>query len=119
MSVFLNLAQKIRDAYWKLCEKFHAMVEKIRSLNPAYKQPGDGSDGTCDCIGLIIGAIRRMGLKWTGIHGSNYAARYQTVDLEYITSPDDLEKDDVVSAPCTAAFPWESSCFTSVWRTGN
>ena len=100
MSTFLNLAQKIKEAYWKLCEKFQSMIEKIKSLNPAYKQPGTGDDGTCDCIGLIIGAIRRMGLKWVGIHGSNYAARYQTVDLEYIENVSDLEVYDVVYKAC-------------------
>ena len=57
---------------WKeLVQKFLAMIDVIKRLNPAYKQPGDGSNGVCDCIGLIIGALRRMGLKWTGIHGSN------------------------------------------------
>ena len=80
----------------QLIEKFLSMVAKIKSLNPAYKQPGDGSNGLCDCIGLIIGAIRRMGLKWKGIHGSNYAARYETVDLKYISKESDLELGDVV-----------------------
>ena len=80
----------------ELVKQFLDMVAKIKSLNPAYKQPGDGSDGTCDCIGLIIGALRRMGLKWTGIHGSNYAARYQTVDLKYISSEAELQLGDAV-----------------------
>lgn len=79
-----------------LIQKFLEMVAKIKSLNPAYKQPGDGSNGYCDCIGLIIGALRRMGLKWTGIHGSNYAARYQTVNLAYIASESELQVGDYV-----------------------
>ena len=82
--------------YDALIQKFLAMVAVIKSLNPAYKQPGDGSNGICDCIGLIIGAIRRMGLKWTGIHGSNYAARYQVVDLRKITALSDLRLGDVM-----------------------
>lgn len=90
------LAGKVLEIYRQLRDKFLQMVEKIKKLNPAYKQPGDGSDGTCDCIGLIIGAIRRMGLKWTGIHGSNYAARYQTANLEYIAQLKDLQLGDVV-----------------------
>ena len=100
MNVWQNLAQRVIEVYRSLVNKFLSMVEKIKSLNPAYKQPGDGSDGTCDCIGLIIGAIRRMGLKWTGIHGSNYAARYQTVDLKYIESESELELGDVVYKGC-------------------
>ena len=84
----------------QLVQRFLEMVEKIKSLNPAYKQPGDGSDGVCDCIGLIIGALRRMGLKWTGIHGSNYAARYQTVGLLYINKESELELGDAVYKAC-------------------
>lgn len=83
-----------------MIQKFLEMVKKILSTNPAYKQPGDGSDGTCDCIGLIIGAIRRMGLAWKGIHGSNYAARYETVKLEFISKTSDLELGDVVYKAC-------------------
>lgn len=79
-----------------LVRKFLEMIAKIKSLNPAYKQPGDGSNGVCDCIGLIIGALRRMGLKWTGIHGSNYAARYETDGLAFIASEKDLALGDAV-----------------------
>lgn len=79
-----------------LIQKFLSMVALIKSLNPAYKQPGDGSNGVCDCIGLIIGAIRRMGLKWTGIHGSNYAARYQIVNLQKITALSEIQMGDVM-----------------------
>lgn len=82
--------------YKELVKQFLDKVQEIKRLNPAYKQPGDGSNGVCDCIGLVIGAIRRMGLKWTGIHGSNYAARYQTVDLRYISNESELELGDLV-----------------------
>ena len=91
-----KLIGKVLEIWQQLRDKFLDMVDKIEKLNPAYKQPGDGSDGTCDCIGLEIGAIRRMGLKWTGIHGSNYAARYQTINLEYIENISDLEAGDIV-----------------------
>ena len=50
-------------------------VQEIKAEAPTYRLGGDGSDGTCDCIGLIIGAIRRAGGRWPGTHGSNYAAR--------------------------------------------
>lgn len=96
MKVIATLIGKVLEIYHQLRDKFLQMVETIRKLNPAYKQPGDGSDGTCDCIGLEIGALRRMGLKWTGIHGSNYAARYQTVNLEYIEDAGQLEKGDII-----------------------
>ena len=80
--------------------KFLTKVREIFASNPKRREPGDGSDGTCDCIGLIIGAIRRMGLKWTGIHGSNWAARKEFVKLEPIKSVSDLEEGDVVLKGC-------------------
>jgi hypothetical protein len=57
-------------------EQFLEKVQSIVNEHPTYRLGGDGSDGTCDCIGLVIGAIRRAGGGWTGTHGSNYAARF-------------------------------------------
>lgn len=54
---------------------FLAKVDEIEAASPSYKLGHDGSNGFCDCIGLIVGAIRRAGGKWPGIHGSNWAAR--------------------------------------------
>ena len=65
-------------------------VNAIYDSNPTYRQPGDGSDGTCDCIGLIIGAIRRSGGTWSGIHGTNYAVRQQIEEKLEIKSVNDL-----------------------------
>lgn len=79
-----------------LLKTFLNNVQVIKATNPKYRQPGDGSDGTCDCIGLIIGAIRRMGLKWTGIHGTNWTARCGSVKFRAITSENDLELGDIV-----------------------
>lgn len=53
----------------------------------AYAPGGDGSGGLCDCIGLIIGAVRLAGGKWTGTHGSNWAARNEMRTLSRITEP--------------------------------
>ena len=82
--------------YEETVKKFLAKVLVIYNLNPKRREPGDGSDGYCDCIGLIIGAIRRMGLKWTGIHGSNWAARKEIVGLEPIKDIKQLELGDIV-----------------------
>ena len=57
-------------------DAFLRSVQEIKAEAPTYRLGGDGSDGTCDCIGLIIGAIRRAGGRWPGTHGSNYAARF-------------------------------------------
>lgn len=61
-----------------------------------YRLGGDGSDGECDCIGLLIGALKLMGLKWPWTHGSNYAARNQINDLHYVSSANQLEPGMVV-----------------------
>lgn len=82
--------------YAEAVRKFLEKILVIFNSNPKRREPGDGSDGYCDCIGLIIGAIRRMGLKWTGIHGSNWAARKEIVNLEPIKSQSDLEVGDIV-----------------------
>ena len=86
--------------YAALVKKFLEKVLQIFNSNPKRREPGDGSDGYCDCIGLIIGAIRRMGLKWTGIHGSNWAARKEVEKLEKINSVNDLSVGDLVLKGC-------------------
>lgn len=53
-----------------------------------YKLGMDGTGGQCDCIGLIIGGVRLAGGKWTGTHGSNWAARNAVKNLNQI--PDNV-----------------------------
>lgn len=81
-------------------EKFLAYVEQIAVEEPAYKLGHDGSDGYCDCIGLIIGAIRRAGGQWRGIHGSNYAARSEITRLSRIGSASELAPGEAVFKAC-------------------
>lgn len=68
--------------------KFLAGLNAIIDSRPSYKLGQDGRNGQCDCIGLIIGAIRRAGGEWKGTHGSNYAARNEMQTME---SPPRLE----------------------------
>ena len=56
-------------------KKFLTRVEEIAAEGPGYQHGHSGDDHLCDCIGLVIGAIRRAGGQWRGLHGSNYAAR--------------------------------------------
>lgn len=77
-------------------EAFVQKVEEIRQEQPTYRLGGDGSDGTCDCIGLIIGSIRRNGGSWTGTHGTNYTARNELEYLLPLNSADDLNVGEVV-----------------------
>lgn len=79
-----------------ILEAFIAQVEAIAQASPVYRLGGDGSDGTCDCIGLVIGAIRQAGGAWMGTHGSNYAARYEMRELLPVTEAGELCLGDVV-----------------------
>lgn len=88
-----------------LLETFLQNLDAIAAENPSYRLGGDGSDGTCDCVGLIIGAIRRSGGAWNGIHGSNWAARNTVENLDPITSISDLTIGEAVFK---AASPGES-----------
>lgn len=75
---------------------FLSKVREIAASKPFYEEGKDGSNGSCDCIGLIIGAIRRAGGSWTGTHGSNYAARYEMRELIPVIDAEDLNIGDVV-----------------------
>ena len=55
---------------------FIAAVMVFVKAKPKYKL-GCKSLTFCDCIGMVIGALKKSGLGWKGIHGSNYAARYR------------------------------------------
>ncbi len=77
-------------------EVFIAKVEEIAAEDPAYRIGGTGTDGTCDCIGLIVGAFRRAGGKWTGAKGTNYAARNEMVSLKPIVGSSELVVGEVV-----------------------
>lgn len=58
--------------------EFVQWIEKNAARVTHYEKGGDGSNGGCDCIGLIIGAWRMAGNSWPWTHGSNYTARYLT-----------------------------------------
>lgn len=71
-------------------------VDEIAAEGPSYKLGHDGSDGSCDCIGLIIGALNRCGVKWPGIHGSNWAARNAMAWMLPVSDASDLTVGDIV-----------------------
>lgn len=75
---------------------FLSNVQKNANRVNQYDQGFDGSNGKCDCIGLINGAIRLSGQKWTGTHGSNYAARNETENLHEVTKTSQLSPGEVV-----------------------
>ena len=76
--------------------KFLACVQgNVERINH-YENAGDGSGGGCDCIGLIIGALRLAGFRWPGTHGSNWAARKAVDGLQYIKSAGECFLGEIV-----------------------
>lgn len=75
---------------------FLAAVDAIQAERPTYRLGGKAEDGTCDCIGLIIGALNRCGVKWPGIHGSNWAARNAMTWMLPVSDASDLTVGDIV-----------------------
>lgn len=66
-------------------ESFLEAVAAIADEKPVYRLGGTGADGTCDCVGLIMGAMRRVdpGITFP-LHSSNYFARRKTEALSPI-----------------------------------
>lgn len=76
---------------------FLSCVQKNVARITHYENVGDGSgNGGCDCIGLIIGALRLAGFRWPGVHGSNWTARNAMDSLNYINSASDCFLGEIV-----------------------
>ena len=75
---------------------FVAAVKRNGARVTAYKLGESGDNGQCDCIGLIIGAIRLCGERWRGVHGTNYAARNEMRSLLRIADASELALGDLV-----------------------
>ena len=72
-------------------------VYSIYVEQPEYRIGGDGSDGTCDCIGMPRGALEREGVTDVkNMDGTNQAARKTIENLREISSVSDLQLGDVV-----------------------
>ena len=76
--------------------KFLECVQQNVNRVNRYQHGGDGRGGWCDCIGLIIGAVRLAGGEWRGTHGSNWAARNAIKGLSRITGAKDLFLGEIV-----------------------
>lgn len=77
-------------------DKFLSCVKENAARTHAYESGHDGSDGKCDCIGLIIGALKLAGFKWPGVHGSNWAARNAMDSLQYIPDATEMYVGEIV-----------------------
>ena len=78
-------------------EKYVEGVNSIYVEQPAYQLGHDGSDGTCDCIGMGRGGLERGGAEGvTGMKGTNYAARHTILNMQKIKNAGQLCLGDVV-----------------------
>ena len=78
-------------------EKYVEGVISIYVEQPKYQTGHDGSDGSCDCIGMCRGGLKREGVEnVTGMSGTNYAARNTILGLKKIKSVEQLALGDVV-----------------------
>lgn len=72
--------------------EFLKNVKRIADSRPTYRIRGDGSDGTCDCIGLIMGALGRK----FDLHSSNYFARFQMRSIDSLLDESQLHEGSIV-----------------------
>lgn len=63
-------------------------VKEIAERKLSYRTGGSGRDGTCDCIGLIMGAMTELGHEKYDMHSTNYFARYQMDSVAPLDSGD-------------------------------
>lgn len=71
---------------------FLAGVARIADARPVYREGGSGKDGTCDCIGLIIGALD----KKYAMHSTNYFVRYQMRSVDALLDEGQLHPGSIV-----------------------
>lgn len=78
-------------------EKYCEGVNSIYTEKPTYKKGGDGSNGTCDCIGMCRGGLKREGVTdITNMGGTNQAARKAIEDLKPVSSAGNLQLGNVM-----------------------
>ena len=78
-------------------DKYIEGVNSIYVEQPEYELGHDGSDGKCDCIGMVRGALEREGVTGvTNMRGTNQAARKALENVQKLTKEGQLCLGDVV-----------------------
>lgn len=70
-------------------KEFCTEVSRIAGTSPTYRTGGTGRDGTCDCIGLVMGAMYALGHSEYPMHSSNYFARCEVDNLHRVDAMED------------------------------
>ena len=84
---------------------FAANVVELSKTITEYVWGATGENGKCDCVGLVIGALRMGGVKWTGTNGTNYTARNE---MRWMNPLDDGSKLDVGMVVLKSRAPGQS-----------
>lgn len=77
-------------------QQFVQAVNDAASKVHEYEWGASGENGKCDCIGLIMFALRKLGFKWPGSHGTNWTVRNAMTTLNYISSAKECFLGEVV-----------------------
>lgn len=77
-------------------EKFLDGCKRNAVRIKVYELGKSGDNGKSDCIGYVIGSLKLEGQQWGGTHGSNYAARYRTKNLHYVSNASQLKLGELV-----------------------
>lgn len=70
-------------------KEFADGVAVIAGTYPTYRTGGIGRDGTCDCIGLVMGAMYALGHSEYPVHSSNYFVRREVYNLQRVDAMED------------------------------
>lgn len=71
-------------------KEFASEVDELALTITGYQNGKSGQNGLCDCIGLVMGAMTRLGRGSYPMHSTNYFARYQMDSLRILSPAEKL-----------------------------
>lgn len=77
-------------------KEFAREVEALALTVTGYQNGKSGQNGLCDCVGLIMGAMTRLGHGSYPMHSTNYFARYQMDSLRVPSGAERLSVGQIV-----------------------
>ena len=77
-------------------KEFAREVEALSLTITGYQEGKSGQRGLCDCIGLVMGAMTRLGRGSYPMHDTNYFRRYQTDGLQLLEKTEQLKTGHIL-----------------------
>ena len=77
-------------------KEFASEVDELALTITGYQNGKSGQNGLCDCIGLVMGAMTRLGRGSYPMHSTNYFARYQMDSLRILSPAEKLAVGQLV-----------------------